>query len=349
MDLTVFSSDNLAGVHPAILQSLLNVNAGRALPYGDDEYTERAIECFKAEFGDVAAFLTFNGTGTNVIALQTCLQTFEAVICSEHAHIACHECGAPEHYLGCKLIAIPSADGKISPAMISELVKGVGSIHYVQPRVVSVTQPTELGAVYSVAEMKTLADFCRQHGFYLHVDGARICNAVAALGVSFKEMITDCGVDVLSFGGTKNGAMFAEAVVFLNPELSKYAGFIRKQSMQLASKMRYIAAQFITFFENNRWLENAANANRMAALLAEHLQKLPGVAIDIPVKANLFYARFPSDKVAAIQQRYKLLPMNDKLRFVTAFTTKEEHVHEFIIDIKENFFNEKNQKFTLSL
>lgn len=339
MDYTLFTSDNHAAVHPNIMQALLDANHSRQPAYGEDIYTLKASDLFKSLLGDIEVYMTFNGTGTNVIALQSCLRCFNAVLCSEHAHLAVHECGAPEHTLGCKLITIPSSDGKLTVSSIESALVGVGSVHYSQPRVVSLTQPTELGAVYTVDEMTAIVEYCHQYGLYVHVDGARICNAVAALGVSFKEAISDTKIDVLSFGGTKNGAMLAEAAVFFNSDLAQYTHFIRKEFMQLASKMRYISAQFIALFENDLWLKNAENANKMAIFLADKLLELPGVSIPIPPRCNIIYVNFPSEFLLQIQERYKLLQLGNKLRFVVSFDSNKTQINDFIKDLKVNFFN----------
>jgi threonine aldolase len=239
-----FASDNNAGVHPRILKALADANSGHCIAYGDDPYTAAAKEQFRKLFGKCEIFFVFNGTGANVLSLQAMTQTFNAIICADTAHIHVDECGAPEHFTGCKLLFNCTFDGKLQIPDIARHLHGIGFEHHAQPRVVSITQATEMGTIYTVDELREITAFAHTNGLLLHVDGARIANAAIHLGVSVKEMITDTGVDILSFGGTKNGMMFGEAVVALNPALATNFKYIRKQGMQLASKMRYISAQF---------------------------------------------------------------------------------------------------------
>ena len=256
---TLFGSDNHAGVHPSIMAAIAAANRGPAVAYGADSHTARAIEKFKEHFGaNIDVYFVFNGTGANVIALKTLTQPFNAVICSEHAHINADECGAPENFLGCKLKTVHTRDGKITIDDIGRQLEGRLDQHRVQPAVVSITQATELGTVYTPDEISAIADFCHGHGLYLHMDGARIANAAAGLNVGLNECSGALGVDLLSFGGAKNGLLFGEALVSFQPQLSKNTQFIRKQAMQLASKMRFIAAQFSALLTDDLWLENAS-------------------------------------------------------------------------------------------
>ncbi len=265
-----FASDNNASVHPKVLQAIAAVNQGHVVGYGDDPYTQAAIRKFKQHFGaDVEVFLVFNGTAANCLSLKAMTESFHAVICSEDAHIYTDECGAPEKFTGCKLIDLPTPDGKLTVKTIAHAYHNIGDQHHVQPRVVSITQATELGTVYTPREVRDLARYAHSHEMFLHMDGARIANAAVSLGLTLREATRDLGVDVLSFGGTKNGAMGAEAVVFFDKKLSRDFLYRRKQGMQLASKSRYIAAQLDALLSNNLWRKNAENANRSAEVAGE--------------------------------------------------------------------------------
>src|SRR5579864_3560861 len=240
-----FASDNNAGIHPEILEAIVRANQGHTRAYGDDDYTRAAVAKFEEHFGSgIEVFFAFNGTGANVLGLQALNRPYHAVLCSDYAHIYCDECGAPEKHTGCKLIPLPHQDGKITVEQVRHAYHGIGDQHHVQARVISITQSTEMGTVYKPQEIQTLAQFAHEHEMFLHVDGARIANAAASLGQTLRQATRDLGVDVLSFGGTKNGIMGGEAVVFFNRKLSTDFLFLRKQGMQLASKMRFIAAQF---------------------------------------------------------------------------------------------------------
>jgi threonine aldolase len=273
-----FASDNNASVHPKVLQALAAVNQGHVVGYGDDPYTEAAVRKFKQHFGaDIEAFIVFNGTAANCLSLKAMTESYHAVICADSAHIHTDECGAPEKFTGCKLIDIPTPDGKLTVEAASRAYHGIGDQHHVQPRVISITQASEMGTVYTPREVRDLARFAHRHDMFLHMDGARIANAAVSLGLTLREATRDLGVDVLSFGGTKNGAMGAEAVVFFDKKLSRDFLFRRKQGMQLASKSRYISAQLDALLSNNLWRKNAENANRMAEFLAKELRKIPHV------------------------------------------------------------------------
>src|SRR5581483_11961461 len=249
-----FASDNNAGVHPKVLEAIAAVNQGHVVGYGVDPYTEEAIENFKQHFGkDIEVFIVFNGTAANCLGLKALTESYQAVICADGAHIYTDECGAPEKFTGCKLIPIAAPDGKLTVESVSHAYHGIGDQHHVQPRVVSITQVTELGTVYKPREVRDLARFAHEHNMFLHMDGARIANAAVSLGLSLREATRDLGVDVLSFGGTKNGAMGAEAVIFFDKALSRDFLYIRKQGMQLASKMRFISAQFSALFTDDLW------------------------------------------------------------------------------------------------
>lgn len=334
------ASDNNAGIHPRILQAIAEANTNHALGYGADLYTDRAVAKFKEHFGnDVQVFFVFNGTGANVISLSSMTRPYQAVMCAETAHIAVDECGAPEKFTGCKLIDIPTPDGKLTPALIRPHIKGIGDEHHVQVRVISITQSTELGTVYSLDEVRAIAELAHTNGLLLHMDGARISNAAAALGRSLREVTRDCGVDVLSFGGTKNGLMAGEAVVWFNTEVAQQAKYIRKQSMQLASKMRFIAAQFDALLSDDLWLHNAQHANQMAQQLAAAVADVPGVRVRQAVQANAVFAQIPRAWLAALQSQsffyvWDEAPAGDadapEVRWMTSFDTTEEDIAAFV-------------------
>ncbi len=338
MSLKSFASDNASGVHPRILAAMERANAGYARPYGQDPYTGQAKEVFARHFGpDIDMYFVFLGTAANVLGLRAVTRPWHSVVCADVAHINVDECGAPESVTGSKLQAVPSYDGRIRSTDIEPLLHMIGDFHHSQPRVVSITQSTELGTVYSPAQVRALADFAHANGMLLHMDGARLANAAAALDVSLAELTRDAGVDVLSFGGTKNGMMFGEAVIFFNPDLSREFNFIRKQGMQLISKMRFIAAQFIEMLHDGLWLENARNANAMARLLADSLRGLPHVAITRPVEANAVFARLSPEHIARLQQDfyfYEWDPVLHEVRWMTSFDTTEADVGEFIDAVK---------------
>ena len=339
------ASDNNAGIHPHILQAIADANADHALGYGADVFTERAEAKFKEHFGDDSeVFFVFNGTGANVISLSTLTQPYQAVICAETAHIAVDECGAPEKFTGCKLIDVPTPDGKLMPALIAPHIKGIGDEHHVQVRVISITQSTELGTVYSLAEIRAIADLAHANGLLLHMDGARISNAAAALGCTLREISRDCGVDVLSFGGTKNGLMLGEAVVWFKPELAHAAKFIRKQSMQLASKMRFIAAQFEALLSHDLWLHNAQHANRMAKMLAAAVTDMPRIRIRQPVQANAVFAQMPRAWLARLQAQSFFYVWDEapggeaaapEVRWMTSFDTTDDDIAKFVAALRQ--------------
>ncbi|HEY0728804.1 MAG TPA: beta-eliminating lyase-related protein, partial [Pyrinomonadaceae bacterium] len=281
-----FASDNNAGVHAEVLDALKAANDGHVVAYGDDPFTARAVKVFQKHFGkDIAVYFVFGGTGANVLGLKAMTKSYEAVVCAETAHINVDECGAPEKFTGCKLLAVKTPDGKIRVDQIKPFLHGVGFEHHVQPRVISVSQATEMGTVYTKAELKTLARFAHDNNMLLHVDGARIANAAASLNAKLQEITVDCGVDVLSFGGAKNGMMYGEAVVFLNKQLGDNFKYIRKQGMHLPSKMRFISAQFETLLSGDLWRRSAEHANRMARVLGSELEKIPGIKLTQPVDA----------------------------------------------------------------
>jgi len=328
-----FASDNNAGVHPEILQAMAHANQGHVVAYGDDAYTRSAIKKFEEHFGsDIAVFFTFNGTGANVLSLQSITRSFHSVLCSDYAHIYTDECGAPEKHTGCKLIPLPHRDGKITIEAVRHAYHGIGDEHHAQPRVISITQSTEMGTVYHPEEILALARFAHDHEMFLHMDGARIANAAVSLGQTLREATRDMGVDVLSFGGTKNGIVGGEAVVFFRPGLCRDFLYLRKQSMQLASKMRFIAAQFEALLTDDLWRRSAEHANRMAGLLEQAISRIPGVKIVWKVEANGVFAQIPRHSIEKIKQHYFFYTWIEEesiVRWMCSFDTTEEDIRQF--------------------
>ncbi len=327
-----FASDNNSGVHPKILEAIVNANSGHVAGYGDDVYTQQAVNEFKKHFGnEIQVFFVFNGTGANVLSINSLTNSFNAVICPATAHIFVDECGAPEKASGCKLIPVITQNGKLTPELIKPHLQGFGFEHHSQPKLISISQVTELGTVYTVDEIKAICDLAHQHNMLVHMDGARIANAAVSLDLPFKNFTKDAGVDVLSFGGTKNGMMFGEAVIFFNSDLAKNAKYFRKQSTQLYSKMRFIAAQFIAYFENDLWKTNATHSNKMASLLASKIEKL-GIKITQDVSANGIFAIVDDDVRDKLQQDYFFYPwdeLNHEVRWMTSFDTTPDDIENF--------------------
>jgi len=327
-----FASDNNSGVHPRILEAIEKANRGHFVAYGADPFTEAALGRFREAFGCSAeAYFVFTGTGANVLGLKAVCSSHESVLCSAVSHLNSDECGAPEHFVGVKLIPVRTEDGKLFPELLEPLLRGRGDGHHSQPRAVSVTQPTELGTVYGIDELSALSAFARRNGLLLHMDGARLANAAAHLGCGLKELTADAGVDVLSFGGTKNGMMIGEAVVFFDPGLARSFKYIRKQGMQLASKMRFISAQFEAYLRDGLWLENARHANAMASLLAEELGKIPGCAVTQKVQANGVFLSMPRRCVEELRKRFFFYVIDEEkpvVRLMTSFDTGEDEIRE---------------------
>ena len=328
-----FASDNNAGVHPRILAALTEVNGGHVVAYGDDPYTERATAEIRAIFGEeTGVFFVFIGTAANVLGLSTVTQPYHAVICPETAHINVDECGAPEKFSGCKLLTCNTPDGKLTVDMIASHMHGIGFEHHVQPKVVSITQATELGTVYTIDEIREIANYTHDHGMLLHMDGARISNAALSLDCGLYEMTGGAGVDVLSFGGTKNGMMYGEAIIFFNKSLCEDFKYRRKQGMQLASKMRYIAAQFSAFLENDLWKENARHANLMAQKLYAAVKDIPGVSVTRRVESNALFATLPPQIIPALQKEFFFYVWDEErseVRWMCSFDTTEEDIESF--------------------
>ena len=334
-----FGSDNHSGISPEVIEAIAQANSDHALAYGDDEYTQRLETLIKETFGPQAkVYLVFNGTGANVLCIDAMCRSHEAVVCAETAHINVDECGAPQRVVGCRLLTVDTPDGKLTPALVKTRLHGFGFEHHSQPKAISISQPTELGTLYSKEEIKSLADLAHSYNMYLHVDGARLANAAVALGCTFKEMTTDLGVDALSFGGTKNGLLMGESCVLLNPALDVDMKYRRKQMTQLASKMRFMAAQFICYIESGIWRRNAEHSNRMAQLLRSEVEKVEGVRIMYPVQVNSVFAQLPTDVWHRLQELYFFYDWNeaaDVVRWMCSFDTTEEDIHSFVNALKE--------------
>lgn len=330
-----FASDNASGAHPAVIAAMHEANAGHAHAYGADRWTERARELIRGEFGPSAeVFFVFNGTGANCTALQAVMRRHNAVICPATAHINTDECGAPERFTGGKLLAVPTPDGKLTPELVEGAITHVGFEHASQPAVVSITQSTEYGTVYSQQELAEIAATTRAHGLKLHLDGARLANAAASLKCTLREAVA--GADIVSFGATKNGAVLAESVVFLDPALAEEFKYVRKQSAQLASKMRYIAAQYIALLEDGLWRRNAENANAMAGLLAERASAIPGVRVTQQVEANEVFAVLPHAVIEPLAAEFDFYTWDEhagEVRWVTSWDTTVEDVERFAAGI----------------
>jgi threonine aldolase len=349
-----FASDNNAMVHPEVLEAIGRANQGHVVGYGDDPYTEAAVRKFREHLGgDVEVFFVFNGTAANSLSLQALMRPYHAVLCSEMSHIYTDECGAPEKLTGCKLIPLAAPIGKLTVETVSHAYRGIGDQHHVQPKVISITQSTEMGTVYQPAEVEALARFAHDRDMFLHMDGARISNAAVAQGLTLRQATRDLGLDVLSFGGTKNGLMGVEAVVFFRPdlhpsgpkpgpsgapELARDFLFTRKQGMQLASKMRYLSVQMEALLTNDLWRRNAEHANRMAKLLEQEIKKIRQVKIVYPVEANGVFARIPREAIPTIQERYFFYVWNEEesvVRWMCSFDTTEEDVRQFATFVGE--------------
>lgn len=341
-DLRGFASDNYAGVHPEILEAVALANGGHQPAYGADDYTDHLQRVIRSHFGARAeAYPVFNGTGANVVALQSVTDRWGAVICADSAHIHVDECGAPERVGGLKLLTVPTEDGKLTPELVDREAYGWEDEHRAMPQVVSITQNTELGTVYTPAEIRALCEHAHERGMRVHLDGARIANAAAALDVPMRAFTNAAGVDVLSLGGTKNGMLFGEAVVLLDPEATgatKQMLRLRKLSMQLASKMRFVSAQWEALLGGDLWLRNARHANTMAQRLAAGVRTVDGVEILYPVQANAVFARLPHEVSERLQKRYRFYFWDEAagdVRWMCSFDTAEEDVDGFVAALRE--------------
>lgn len=329
-----FGSDNFAGVSPEIMKALQKASENHQISYGDDIYTQRAIEDFEEIFGpDIKVYFVYNGTAANILGLSVFARSYNSVVCAETAHINVDECGATEKQIGCKLITLPTPDGKLNVPLIKRHIHGFGDQHHSQPKIISISQCTELGTVYTPEEIRKITEFAHERGMYVHMDGARFANAVAYLDCDPKELTVEAGIDVMSFGGTKNGMMFGEAVILFNKEFYKEVKFIRKQQMQLHSKMRFIGAQFSALLKNDLWIKNAEHANRMARKLAQELTEFPDITITQAVEANSVFAKIPMENIEILQSKcffYVWDENEDIVRWMCAFDTEEDDIDDFI-------------------
>jgi len=331
-------SDNHSGVHPDILKAIETVNVGYSVAYGDDKCTNRAIKKFKEHFGkEIDVFFVGNGTAANILGIKAITNSFNSIFCAETAHLNVHECCGPEKFTGCKLTVVPTSDGKLTVDLLKPYIFGFGDPHMAQPKVISITQSTEYGTVYNPNEIKDLSDFAHSKKMLLHMDGARLCNAAANLNVDLAAITRNVGVDVLSFGGTKNGMMFGDAVVFFDKNLSKNFEFIRKQGMHLTSKMRFISAQFEALLSNDLWHKNAKHANNMAQFLCNELKDVPQVKITQKVQVNAVFASLPKKFITELQKKYAFHVFNEQtseVRWMCSFNTSKKDVMSFVKAIK---------------
>ncbi len=334
-----FGSDNHSGVHPDILEGLLQVNQGHAPSYGTDTWTEMAYELFRQSFGSQAeVFFVFNGTAANVLSVRAATRPYQAVFCSDVSHLNVDECGAPEFFSGCKLWVLPSKNGKISVEDLNKSLVRRGDQHFAQMTLVSITQPTELGTVYSIQEIKDIVEWAHKNKIYVHVDGSRLANACISLDKTFKELTTDLAIDILSFGGTKNGLMMGEAVVILNPDLAKDFMYIRKQSGQLPSKTRFISAQFIAYLRNDLWRKIASHSVKQAQLLFESVNEIPGVEVTQPVQSNAVFAKIPKAWVSPLKKEKFFYVWDEntfECRWMTSWDTQPGDIESFAKKLKE--------------
>lgn len=337
-----FGSDNHSGISPEILKAIADANVEHALAYGDDEWCARTEALFREHFGPQAkVYFVFNGTGANVLNIDAMCRSHEAVVCAETAHINVDECGAPQRVVGCRLLTVDTPDGKLTPELVKTRLHGFGFEHHSQPRAISITQSTELGTLYTLDEIRALADLAHSYNMYLHMDGARLANAAVALGCTFKEMTTDLGVDCLSFGGTKNGMLMGESVVLLNPALDVDMKYRRKQMTQLCSKMRFVAAQFEAYLSTGLWRRNAEHSNRMAQLLCSELHPLTvthPLKVMYPVQVNSVFVQLPADVWHALQKEYFFYDWDEAanvVRWMCSFDTTEDDIHNFLSALKK--------------
>jgi threonine aldolase len=334
-----FASDNNAGIHPDILKEIISSNSGHVTGYGSDAYTEQAVSLFKEHFGNLAeTYFVFTGTAANVLGLSGIMKSWNSIITASTAHLEGDECGAPEKFIGCKVLVVDTPDGKVSPVLIEKHMHGIDFEHHSQPKVISITQSTEMGTVYTVDEINGIATFAHARGMLLHMDGARLANAAVSLNLPFKAFTTDVGVDVLSFGGTKNGMMSGESVCFLKSGLANDFKYIRKQGMQLASKMRFISAQYIGYFRNDLWKKCASNSNAMARMLADQLKLIPEVQVTQEVQSNGVFVIMPADVAEKMRNHYFFYPWDEKKsewRLMCSWDTEEKDIEDFVTLLKK--------------
>ena len=333
-----FGSDNHSGIAPEILEAIINANNNFAVAYGEDDITKAATQLLKDQLGESCEpFFVFNGTGANILALKAMTNSYNSILCPDSAHINVDECAAPEKMTGCKLVPIPTTDGKVGIDDVKKELKGFGFQHHAQVKVLSISQPTELGTLYKPQEIKALADLMHQHNCYLHVDGSRISNAAASLKMSVKNITADLGVDALSFGGTKNGLLIGEAVVFFKKELAKDFLYVRKQAAQLFSKNRFIAAQFHAYLSGGLNIKLADQSNGMAKYLESRLKDIKQIKISRPVETNVVFATLPVDLCLNLQKKHYFYIWDEEtteVRWMCSFNTKKEDIDTFVLDIK---------------
>ncbi len=335
-----FGSDNNSGIHPRMLKAFAEANSDHAIAYGDDQWTRDAEECIRVMLSDsvIEPWFLFNGTGANVVALQACTLSFHSILCSSTAHIAVDECGAPVKMTGATLKEINTPDGKLTPALVLPHLHGFGFEHHSQPKVIAISQTTELGTCYTPDEVRALADLAHAHDMYLFVDGTRIANACAFLDVTLKEITTDCGVDIFTLGGTKNGLMFGEALVPLRKELAEHIKYYRKQTTQLYSKMRFLSAQFIPYLNEGLWLENASKSNAAAGKLFQEMRLIRGIEITQPVQSNALFFILPKEVTDKLRERYFFYDWDEsrnEMRLVCSWDTSDEDISTFIAYLKQ--------------
>ncbi len=331
-----FASDNYSGVHPEILEALTRVNSGHQVAYGDDSITAELNERMAILFGQpVGVYPVFNGTGANVVALSSILNQWEAVVCASTAHIHMDEGGAPEKVAGIKLWTVPGVNGKLTPDLIRSAAHDFDFVHYAQPGAVSIAQCTEMGTVYTVVEVTAISECAQELGLRVHMDGARIANAAVALGVPVADFTINAGVDILSFGGTKNGMLMGEVIVVFNPDVVRGIEYFRKSFMQLNSKMRFASAQMIALLSEDLWLKSAAHANGMAQKLKSAVDQIPGISIEVPTDANAVFARMPAEVVERLQSKWRFYTWDSPTlaRWMCAWDTQESDVEAFAADI----------------
>ncbi len=333
-----FGSDNHSGVHKKIMEEIKNSNKDFQIAYGEDEYTDKAIKNFKKEFGNnIGVYFVGNGTAANILGLKAITNSFNSIICPETAHLNVHECCGPEKFLGCKIETIKTVDGKLTTDLIKSKMVGIGDVHMAQPKVISITQVSELGTVYLPKEIKDISDFAHKNNMFLHMDGARLCNAAAYLNSSLSEITSKVGVDLLSFGGTKNGMMFGDAVVFFDKKIGENFEFYRKQGMHLTSKMRFISAQFNAFFKDKLWLKNAQHANKMAKILYEELKEIKNIEITQKIQGNAVFVKFDRKYNKKLLKKYFFHIFDEKeniVRLMCSFNTTKKEIFDFVKEIK---------------
>jgi len=335
-----FGSDNHSGAHPLILKALEQANHGYWHGYGEEEYTEKVQQKVAALFGkDAICLFLMTGTGANVLALQSLIKSYEAIFCADTAHVNMHEAGAVQKFTQSRLIVVKTENGKLTPELIAPNLSLMADQHMSQPRIISISQATEYGTVYSLEEIKELADYAHANKLLLHIDGARLANAAVSLNCSLQEMTSDCHVDIVSLGATKNGCLFGEALIFINQSsAAKDAVYYRKQLTQLISKMRYLTLQMETYIADDLWKQNALHANSMAQLLAKKLSAFPQITLTQPVQANSVFAIMPSEIIPALQEKYHFYLWNEhrfEVRLMCSWNTTQEMISQFISDVEK--------------